>query len=153
LITVEDSFDTATPMGKFAVQMILALAQLELDRVRDNWARAQESALRRGVHIASRLPTGCRRGADRRLEPVESAVSAIADVFRRRAAGASRKELARILEDAGVVGPYGSSTWTTGAVRNLVANPVYTVRRGPGSITGKGRIPHWCRRQHGVRRS
>jgi site-specific DNA recombinase len=126
LVSVEEKFDTGTPTGKFALQMILALAQLEVDRIRDTWARAQESAVHRGVHIASRLPTGYRRGADGRLEPVESAAPTIADVFRRRAAGASWKELAGILEGAGIVGPYGGTVWTAGAVRNVIENPVYT---------------------------
>ena len=141
LISVEEKFDSATQMGKLALQMILSLAQIELDRVRGNWARAQEFAVRRGVHIASRPPTGYRRGADGRLEPVESAAPTIAEVFRRRAAGASWKELALILEGAGVVGPYGSTTWTTGAVRNLVENPVYTGQARSGQHRKDGAHP------------
>jgi site-specific DNA recombinase len=143
LVSVEDNFDTdtATPSGKFALHMIEVLAQLELDRVRDTWARAQESAVRRGIHVASRLPTGYRRGADGRLEPVETAAPVIADVFRRRAAGASWKELAGILEDAGVVGPYASPTWTTGAVRSIIENPVYTGQARSGQHRKDGAHP------------
>jgi site-specific DNA recombinase len=141
LVSVEEKFDTGTPTGKFAVHMILAMAQLEVDRIRDTWARAQESAVHRGVHIASRLPTGYRRGADGRLEPVESAAPAIADVFRRRAAGASWKELAGILEGAGIVGPYGGTAWTTGAVRNVIENPVYTGQARSGQHHMDGAHP------------
>ena len=141
LVSVEEKFDTGTPTGKFALHMILALAQLEVDRIRDTWARAQESAVNRGVHIASRLPTGYRRGADGRLEPVESAAPAIADLFRRRAAGASWKELAGILEGAGIVGPYGGTAWTTGAVRKVIENPVYTGQARSGQHHKDGAHP------------
>ena len=120
-------------MGKFALHMLLALAELEVDRIRENWAAAQEHAVRRGVHVASRAPTGYRRGADGRLEPVAGEAEMIAEAFRRRAGGASWKELAGLLEERGVVGPYGSPTWTTGAVSRLIANPAYTgqARSGP----------------------
>jgi site-specific DNA recombinase len=141
LVSVEEEFDTGTPTGKFALQMILALAQLEVDRIRDTWARAQESAVHRGIHIASRLPTGYRRGPDGRLEPVESAAPAIAEVFRRRAEGASWKELAGILEGAGIVGPYGGTAWTTGAVRNVIENPVYTGQARSGQHHKDGAHP------------
>ena len=141
LVSVEEKFDTGTPTGKFALHMILALAQLEVDRIRDTWARAQESAVNRGVHIASRPPTGYRRGADGRLEPVESAAPAIADLFRRRAAGASWKELAGILEGAGIVGPYGGTAWTTGAVRKVIENPVYTGQARSGQHHKDGAHP------------
>src|SRR5918995_1476244 len=69
LVSVEDNFDSSTPMGRFAVNMLLSLAELELERIRDSWATAQEHAVRRGVHVASRCPTGYQRRKDGRLEP------------------------------------------------------------------------------------
>ncbi|MGH3029636.1 MAG: recombinase family protein [Gaiellaceae bacterium] len=126
LVSVEDGFDSSTPMGKFAVHMILALAELELDRIRENWLTAHEFAVRRGVHVASRTPTGYRRRADGRLEPDPRAAPVVARLFREKAAGASLKELARLLMEASVVGPYGNPNWTSGAVAKLLANPVYT---------------------------
>jgi site-specific DNA recombinase len=126
LVSVEDGFDSSTPMGKFAVHMILALAELELDRIRENWLTAHQFAVRRGVHVASRTPTGYGRRADGRLEPDPSAGPVVARVFREKAAGGSLKELARLLMEANVVGPYGNRHWTSSAVAKLLANPVYT---------------------------
>ena len=57
LVSVEEKFDTGTPTGKFALHMILALAQLEVDRIRDTWARAQD----RPSTGASTSPAGYRR--------------------------------------------------------------------------------------------
>jgi site-specific DNA recombinase len=126
LVSVEDGFDSSTPMGRFALTILLALAELELGRIRESWATAQAYAVQRGVHIASKSPTGYRRGDDGRLVPVTSDAEVVRNVFRRRAAGASWRELADLLGERGVVGPYGSERWTTGAVRGLVSNPVYT---------------------------
>ena len=126
LVSVEDGFDSSTPMGKFAVHMILALGELELDRIRENWQTAHAFAVRRGVHVASRTPTGYWKGLDGRLVPDGQAAPVVAEVFRRRAAGASLKELARLLSEAGVVGPYGNRNWTASALAKLLRNPVYT---------------------------
>lgn len=126
LVSVDDNFDSSTPIGRFAVTMMLAVAELEVDRIRESWRSAQEMAVRRGVHVASRTPTGYVRRGDRRLEPDPAAAPAITSVFAARAQGASLKELAAMLEAAGVVGPYGNAHWTSAAVSKLLHNPVYT---------------------------
>ena len=100
LVSVADQLDTSTPMGRFARTMMLAVAELELDRIRESWATAQQYAVKRGVHIASRPPTGYKRGKDGRLELVPRSAEAVAEVFQRRAAGASLSELAQLLEAA-----------------------------------------------------
>jgi len=125
LISVGDQLDTSTPVGKFARTMMLAIAELERDRIRASWATAQEEAVRRGIHIASRVPTGYKRGADRRLEPDVRAAGTVADAFRWRARGKSYREIATLLEKRSVRGPYDNQHWTTAAVAKLLANPVY----------------------------
>jgi DNA invertase Pin-like site-specific DNA recombinase len=133
LVSVEDNFDSSTPMGRFAMHMLLALGELELARIRESWATSQAYAVERGIHIASRPPTGYRRGKDGRLEPVKRDAAVIHDVFRLRAAGSSWRQLADLLMQRGVVGPYGNAQWTTSAVSKLVANPVYTGEARSGS--------------------
>jgi site-specific DNA recombinase len=126
LVSVADQLDTSTPMGRFARTMMLAVAELELDRIRESWATAQQYAVKRGVHIASRPPTGYKRGQDGRLELVPRSADAVAEVFQRRAAGASLSELAQLLEQRRVVGPYQNKHWTATAISKLLKNPVYT---------------------------
>jgi DNA invertase Pin-like site-specific DNA recombinase len=125
LVSVEDSFDTSTPIGRAMRSIILVFAELERERTRESWATAQERAVARGVHIASRTPTGYRRRPDGRLDPDPAAAGAVREVFLRRAAGASWSELARLLEARGVVGPYANAVWTTSAVSKVVRNRVY----------------------------
>src|SRR5436309_309007 len=77
LVSVEDNFDGSTPMGRFAIGILTLIAELELERITENWSTAVSEAVGRGIHISARPPTGYRRGADGRLVPAEPAASAV----------------------------------------------------------------------------
>ena len=96
-VSVEDGFDSSTQFGRAMMTILLAFAELELARVRDNWDSAQERAIARGVHFGGPVPIGYRRGRDGRLLPDEHTSSHVLDAFRRRAAGATSAEIARLL--------------------------------------------------------
>jgi site-specific DNA recombinase len=121
-LSAEDSLDTSTPMGRFALHMMLAIAELEWERRRESWEIARANAVERGIHVASRTPTGYDRDEDRRLIPNRYA-SKITEAFRRRAQGASWRELSDLME--GVPTPYGATSWTTRSVAELLENRVY----------------------------
>jgi DNA invertase Pin-like site-specific DNA recombinase len=137
LIACDVGLDLATPTGKLVARVLGSIAEWELDRRREGWAEARAHAVERGVHIASRAPTGYRRKDDGRLEPEPRAAKAIAECFRRRASGASWRELADLLESRGVVGPYGSANWTTGAVKKMITNRVYLGEARHGEFHNK----------------
>lgn len=124
LMVAESSLDTSTSFGRFAMHMMLAMAELELERFRENWDAARENAVARGIHIASKTPTGYARDEDRRLIPNDDA-PAITELFKRKAKGASWSELADGLERAGVLTPYGSAFWTSQSLAGVLSNPVY----------------------------
>lgn len=141
LVSVEDNFDSSTPMGKFAMHMLLALGELELDRIRESWATAQRLAVERGVHVASRPPTGYRRGEDGRLELAKRDAAVVGDVFRRRAQGAPLSDLARLLSERKVRGPYDNPHWTAAAVSKLLRNRAYTGEARSGVHVKAGAHP------------
>ena len=58
----------------------------------------------------------------------------IAEVFRKRAVGASWAELARYLEDHKVYPSTGNKHWSTVSVSHLVKNPVYLGQARSGSV-------------------
>jgi len=124
--SVVDAIDPASPWGKMQMNVMLSFAEFELDRYRENWWIAREDAVvNRGIHIASRTPTGYERREDRVLVPHPEFGPVIAEVFRRRANGASWRELCALLDERGVVGPYNGKRWTTRAVQHLLENRVY----------------------------
>jgi site-specific DNA recombinase len=110
LVPVEDNFDGSTPMGRFAIGILSLIAELELERIEENWGTAIRAAVDRGVHISARVPTGYRKGEDGRLVPDEPAATVVAEVFRRRAAGASYAELAAFMEQRGCCPRPGTGT-------------------------------------------
>jgi len=123
--SVAEGFDLSTPTGKMTLRMMLVLAEFELDRIRETWAVAQERAVARGVHIASRAPTGYTRAEDGRLLAHPEHGPAIAEAFAMRGRGQSWREIARFLDAREVVGPYGASRWQTRAVQHVMANRAY----------------------------
>lgn len=135
LVSVEDNFDGSTPMGRFAIGILTLIAELELERIKENWTTAVRSAVERGVHISARPPTGyVRDGESGRLVPVEPAASAIAEVFRRRALGDSYAELARYLEAQGVLPRTGNPHWSGTGIAGLLRNRAYLGEARGGSV-------------------
>lgn len=125
VVSVGEGIDPSTPAGKMLQRLLLVFAEWQLDQVRENWREARRRAVERGVHVASATPTGYRRREDGTLEPHPKFGPAIAEVFRRRAAGASWADLGRFLDSQKVEGPYGQVNWRTRAVSNLIDNRVY----------------------------
>jgi site-specific DNA recombinase len=125
LVSIEDSFDGSTPMGRFAIGILTMIAELELERIRENWQTAVSEAVKRGVHISAHVPTGYRRGEGGRLVREEPAASVVAECFRRRALGSSWAELARFLEEQKVYPSTGNKHCSKAGVTGMIKNPVY----------------------------
>jgi DNA invertase Pin-like site-specific DNA recombinase len=138
LVSVEDNFDGSTPMGRFAIGILTLIAELELERIKSNWTTAVTEAIGRGVYISARPPTGYRRDEETgRLVRAEPAASVMAEVFRRRATGASYTDLARFLEAQGVYPNTGNKHWSATGVTSLLRNPAYLGHARQGKITNK----------------
>jgi DNA invertase Pin-like site-specific DNA recombinase len=109
-VSVQEDIDFSGDTGRLIVRMMLSIAEWELDRVRTMWRVADERAIKRGVYMGS-PPFGYRRGEDGRLR-VDPRTGPIAtELFRRRAAGASDRELCRWLMDSGVRTSMGNTHW------------------------------------------
>jgi site-specific DNA recombinase len=137
LVSVEDNFDGSTPMGRFAIGILTLIAELELERIKENWANAVSSAVGRGIHISARTPTGYRRDNDGRLLVNKREAPVIAEVFRKRALGASWAELADFLEEQKVYPSTGNSHWSKFGVASLVKNPVYLGQARSGKVVNE----------------
>src|SRR5207342_324211 len=77
LVSVEDNFDGSTPMGRFAIGILTLIAELELERIKENWQTAKREAVSRGVHVSRTVPTGYRRDKKKRLVRKEPDASAV----------------------------------------------------------------------------
>ena len=138
LVSVEDNFDGSTPMGRFAIGILILIAELELERIKGGWVTAVSEAVGRGVHISARPPTGYKRDEEGRLLRNEPAASVVAEAFRKRATGASWAELARFLEENEVYPPSGNKHWSKAGVAALIKNPVYLGQARSGKVVKEG---------------
>ena len=138
LVAVDVGLDLGTPNGKLVAHVLGAIAEWELDRRRGDWQVARSRAVARGVHVASRTPTGYLKAADKRLIIDPDTAPAIREAFIRRAQGDGWKTLAIYLTEQGVVTPYGNETWTAAATNKMIRNRVYLgeARSGAYSLAG-----------------
>lgn len=121
-VSVADGFDTSTPYGRLALNILLSIAQFELERFRDSWRESRSKMIEQGRHYGPTPPIGYRRRADGILEPGGHA-DAIRELFRRRALGESATALSRWLEQEGVrtgVGGRPVPRFITKTIRNRV---------------------------------
>src|SRR5215210_1288508 len=81
LVAVDLGLDTSTPGGRLMRSVLTALAEFELDRIRESWAHARDRAIARGVHISKIPPVGYVRGDDGRLQLDPVAAPIIREVF------------------------------------------------------------------------
>jgi DNA invertase Pin-like site-specific DNA recombinase len=104
--------------GRMVRTILLSVAENERDRARASFAASTASAVARGVHTASRVPIGYRRGPDKRLVPDPETAPVVLGAFERRAKGLSWVGLARWL------GEQGHPRTESGA-KSIVHNPCY----------------------------
>lgn len=123
LLAADIGMDTSTSAGKLMRNVLMALAEFELDRVRESWAQAKEKAIERGVHQASRVPFGYERERGKALTPDPVKAPIVRELFHRRAAGESWASLAAWLDT--VAPKPAGRVWTFRAVKIIIENRVY----------------------------
>ena len=126
-VSVEDGLDSSTPFGKVMMTILLALAELEVGRVKENWRLAQAHAVLRGVHVTGRLPLGYRRDSSGRLAPIPSEAALLRQAFAQRGFGFLPGEIVDYLHRGGLASHHGGEAAVSlRAVNYLLRNPVYT---------------------------
>lgn len=131
LISVRDGLDTSTPIGRFARTLMLAIAELELERIRENWQVATRRAVARGVHISAKVPFGYRRAEDGRLVVEPEEAQAVRDIFSMRAEQVSWHTICEHLDRTS---PRAVGAWTHQRIDWMVRNRVYLGEARSGDL-------------------
>lgn len=120
LSSVHESLDMTTPYGQFAVTILLAVGELELNRISESWRVARARAIERGIHIHA--PFGYKRAHDRRLIP-DSSAEHVAMAFSLRFEGRKLREIAEWLNERSK--PTRGDKWTPSTVGHMLQNRAY----------------------------
>lgn len=136
--SVQDGLDTNTDAGGLVLQILLSVAEFQLNGIRADWDAARERAIRRGVQVTHSTPVGYRRTRSGRLRPHPVNGPLMTEAFRRRAEGASLRELGAFLEEHEVLTGKGNPGWSTSAVSHALRSRTYLgeVRSGRHVNTG-----------------
>jgi site-specific DNA recombinase len=121
IVSVTESLDTTTPMGRFVVHLLGSIAQWERETIGARTTSAMQHARSLGFYTGGRAPPAgtvvVADGHRRRLARGPDA-DAVARAWPQILAGGSLRDVAGALQAAGIPG-----TWTPAAVRNLLLSP------------------------------
>jgi site-specific DNA recombinase len=142
-VSVTQSFNTTTSMGRLTLNVLLSLAQFEREvtgeRIRDKIAASKK----KGMWMGGVVPLGYRI-EDRALHVVEDHAAIVRSVFRRYLEAGSVVRLKQQLDAEGVRIPIridgagrstGGGLFSRGHVYKLLSNPIYV-----GRIAHKGQV-------------
>jgi DNA invertase Pin-like site-specific DNA recombinase len=132
-VSVAEGVDPSTSAGKMMRNLLLVLAEFELDRISDNWAAALTNVVEvRGIQPTV-APFGYRKDESKRfvVDPDQGPV--VKEIFQRALAGQTWASIARWLNAEGVK-PRQSQQWTGGTVKQLTRREVYT------GVVSKGKL-------------
>jgi site-specific DNA recombinase len=139
LIAVDLNMDTSTSGGRLMRNVLMALAEFELERVRENWSAAGSHAAARGVHVCRVAPAGYRKDAVGRLEPDPVAAPVIRELFQRRGAGESWVSLCRFLDVS--LPRENGGRWSKSTVSSVISRRTYLGEARGGGVVNPDAHP------------
>ena len=124
-VSMQESFDTATPFGKAMIGLLAVFAQLEREQIKERTRMGRIERAKAGLHHGGGCtPIGYDYQDGKLIINVYEAEQ-VAKIFEWYLAGASLKAITERLHKEGYTNRYGSySSWSS--VRSILGNPTYT---------------------------
>ena len=140
-VSLNENFDTASPIGRCIVGVLAAFAQMERENIKMRTMMGRNAAIRAGRYMGPRAPFGYkyefREGGRRELVPDPYTSMIVKEIYSMYNSGASLGEIGRHLEKD--YGLFTSIHYETGTkVGRIMRNPVYAgqVHIGPEVFDG-----------------
>lgn len=122
--SVQEKFDTTTAMGRFVMDVVQRIAQLESEQIGERVKLGMTKKAMYGTGgMGSGHPYGYvyERGA---LTVVEYEAEVVRNIYSMRSEGTSLRTIAKTLNDS-LIKPKKSGLWTHQAVSKILHNPIY----------------------------
>ena len=122
-VSISEKLDTTSAMGRFFIQQIASLAELEREQISERTKRGILESARQGNYCVPKIPYGYRRSADgHHLEIYEPHAEIVREIFRDIADGAytpfSKREELRAFNK-------GEKKWSVNSVYRILNNSIY----------------------------
>lgn len=121
--SMQEKFDTTTAMGRFVMDIVQRIAQLESEQIGERVKMGMMMKARSGANLGSGHPYGYvyERGS---LKVVEYEAEIVRDIYSMYRDGMSMNGIADTLNNA-FVKPKIGERWSRQSVSNILHNPVY----------------------------
>lgn len=123
--SVMESLDTSTAIGRFVMDIIQRIAQLESDQTGERTYFVMEDLAKKGAgNLGRRAPFGYEYDAAKDLQVVDAEATVVKDIFAWFVAGTGKQEIADRLNRRKTSTRAGKR-WTIHNVTGILTNPVY----------------------------
>lgn len=123
-VSMTESLDTSTAMGRFVVDIIQRIAQLESEQIGERVYMGMKQKASMGGILGFNAPFGYKFN-NRKLEIVEEEARIVKQIFDQYRNGRTLREIVRFLNSSGIK-TKKNNRWSIWAVRRILKNPVYT---------------------------
>jgi DNA invertase Pin-like site-specific DNA recombinase len=122
--SMQESFDTTTAIGRFVMDIIQRIAQLESEQTGERVKMGMTQKAKKGKgHNGFPEPYGYRFN-DGHLTVVDTEAKVVETIFHRYMAGSSLMDIASDLNEHGISTKKGKA-WEKTTVLNVLTNPIY----------------------------
>lgn len=123
--SMQESFDTTNAMGRFVMDIIQRIAQLESEQIGERvyFGMAQKAKEGKGI-LGFNTPYGF-EFSDSILVINEAESVIVVDIFRQYDNGSTLRGICRNLEGKGILTKKGSKKWDPKTVQRILSNPIY----------------------------
>lgn len=122
--SMQESLDTSTAVGRFVVDIIQRIAQLESEQIGERTYMGMVQKAESGKGLLGFFPPFGYQFREGRLVRVEEEAEIVRKIFGRYVAGERMEGISRDLNEAGITTRRGKE-WTVWSVSRVLHNPIY----------------------------
>jgi len=122
--SMNESLDTSTAVGRFVVDIIQRIAQLESEQIGERTYMGMAQKAESGEGLLGFYPPFGYKFMDGGLVKIEEEITVVREIFRRYLHGDNMWDIARRLSDEGVTTRRGND-WSIWSLSRVLHNPIY----------------------------
>ncbi len=120
VVSIFEGLDDTTPIGRAMANIVATFAQLERETIAER-TRVALAHKRQHGEVYGPVPYGFKRKADRLLPNAEQ-LAVVGEIYKRRKAEQTLRQIAEVLMARNVAAPRGGTEWSPETVRLIVRN-------------------------------